>query len=85
MVLSETRSRAPRAGTEDWEYSKDKLSIRWILQTFENVFARQHLMKQRARHNDGQTGWSYLDIIRALKDNSTLPVSAYQVSANIRC
>ena len=72
---------APRPGSEDWKIPKDKVSIRWILLTSVSAFARLHSMEaEGADIMMVKPAGAYLDIIRALKDNTTLPISAYQVS-----
>jgi len=72
---------APRPGTEEWRIPKDKAEYQMDPANF-----RECLREAALDEAEGadimmvKPAGAYLDIIRALKDNSALPISAYQVS-----
>jgi porphobilinogen synthase len=72
---------APRPGREDWKIPKDKAEYQMDPANF-----RECLREAALDEAEGadimmvKPAGAYLDIIRALKDSTTLPISAYQVS-----
>lgn len=72
---------APRPGNEDWKIPKDKAEYQMDPANF-----RECLREAALDEAEGadimmvKPAGAYLDIIRALKDSTTLPISAYQVS-----
>jgi len=72
---------APRPGSEEWKIPKDKAEYQMDPANF-----RECLREAALDEAEGadimmvKPAGAYLDIIRALKDSTTLPISAYQVS-----
>ena len=72
---------APRPGSEDWKIPKDKAEYQMDPANY-----RECLREAALDEAEGadimmvKPAGAYLDIIRALKDSTTLPISAYQVS-----
>jgi len=72
---------APRPGSEDWKIPKDKAEYQMDPANY-----RECLREAALDEAEGadimmvKPAGAYLDIIRALRDSTTLPISAYQVS-----
>jgi len=72
---------APPAGSEDWKIPKDKAEYQMDPANY-----RECLREAALDEAEGadimmvKPAGAYLDIIRALRDNTTLPIAAYQVS-----
>ena len=72
---------APRPGNEDWKIPLDKAEYQMDPANFRECLREAAL--DEAEGTDilmVKPAGAYLDIIRALKDSTTLPISAYQVS-----
>ena len=72
---------APRPGSEDWKIPKDKAEYQMDPANYRECLREAALDEQEgADIMMVKPAGAYLDIIRALRDNTTLPISAYQVS-----
>jgi porphobilinogen synthase len=72
---------APRPGSEDWKIPKDKAEYQMDPANYRECLREAALDEQEgADIMMVKPAGAYLDIIRALRDSTTLPISAYQVS-----
>ena len=72
---------APRPGSEDWKIPKDKAEYQMDPANYRECLREAALDEQEgADIMMVKPAGAYLDIIRALRDSTTLTISAYQVS-----